>query len=76
MAYKMPIDVSTHLIRDLTLVDRVRIALRVVDARLDDPLVIEGGEARRLVEQLVHVLVGAVRLQLQICGAQIRRANC
>lgn len=57
-----------YLIGDLSIVDCMRIALRVVDACLHHPLVIEGGEARRLVEQLVHVLIGAVRFQLQICA--------
>lgn len=56
-----------QLIVDVPLARLVRIALALVDDGLHDPLVVEGGEARRLVVQTVHVLVRTVWLHLEIC---------
>lgn len=58
---------SIHLISDLSLRALGGVPLVLVDERLDHPLVTEGGKTRRLIVQLVHELLGAVRLQLQIC---------
>ena len=50
------------------------VLLVVVDPRLHDPLVTEGAEAARLVEQLADVVVGAVRPQLQVWNVTINRS--
>lgn len=54
----------THLVRDLPLRALRGIPLVLVDERLHHPLLAERREARRLVVQLVHELLGPVRLQL------------
>lgn len=56
-----------HLVRDLPLRALRGVPLVLVDERLHHPLLAEGGEARRLVVQLVHELLRAVRLELQVC---------
>jgi len=55
-----------QLIGDGTLVRLVRIALAVVDAGLHHPLLVEGREASRLVEKLVHILVRSIGFHLKI----------
>lgn len=57
-----------YLVSDLPLGALRGVALVLVDEGLHHPLVAERREARRLVVQLVHVLLRAVRLQLQVCG--------
>lgn len=43
------------------------VALRIIDYRLDDPLVIECRKAGCFVEQFVNVFVGSVGFHLKIC---------
>lgn len=57
---------NSHLIGYLTVVDCVRIALRIIDSGFDNPLMIKSRETRRLIEQFVNVFIGAVRFHLQI----------
>lgn len=57
---------QNELIGNGTFVRLVRIPLAIVDARLHHPLLIEGREASGLIEQLVHILICAIRLHLQI----------
>lgn len=59
--------VSAYLVGDLPLRALRGVALVPINEGLHHPLVPEGGEARRLVVQLVHELLGAVGLQLQVC---------
>lgn len=56
-----------HLVRDLPLRALRGVPLVLVDERLHHPLLAEGGEARRLVVQLVHELLRPVGLELQVC---------
>lgn len=58
---------SIHLISNLSIVALMHVALRVVDDRLDDPLVIECREAGRFVEQFMDVLIRPIRFHLKIC---------
>lgn len=55
-----------QLVVDVPLARLMGIALTLVDDGLHDPLVVEGGKARRFVVQTVHVLVGTVWLHLEI----------
>lgn len=42
------------------------ISLAIVNARLHHPLIVESSKSARLIEQLVHKLICAIRLYLQI----------
>lgn len=58
---------QNQLICNAALTRLVDISLAVVDCCLHHPLIVEGGKFGRLIVELVHVLVGSVWLQLQIC---------
>lgn len=55
-----------QLVRELAIVGLMRISLAVVYSRLHGPLMVEGGEARRLIKQLLHVFIRSVGFHLQI----------
>lgn len=58
---------NVYLVSDLSVVALVHVALRIIDDRLDNPLVIESGEAGCFVEQFVDIFIRPVRFHLKIC---------
>lgn len=55
-----------ELIGNGSLIRLMRIALAVVDSGLDHPLLIEGRETCRFIEQLMNILICAIGFHLQI----------
>jgi hypothetical protein len=60
-------DIVKHLISNHSIVALMNVALRVVDDRLHNPLMIECREASRFEEEFCEILIRAIRLCLQIC---------
>lgn len=56
-----------HLVSNHSIVALMNVALRVVDDRLHNPLMIECREASRFEEEFCEILIRTIRLCLQIC---------
>lgn len=51
----------------MSVVALMNVALRVIDDRFDDPLMVECREAGRFVEQFMNIFIRSVRFHLKIC---------